>query len=103
MKYCPTCYRAGPQMDECPNIGSVIPCPEPRNEDPAVDVALSCGPCGFSRIIPLKDLLSGKAKNQLPHCTRDNCGVVNDGAPKKTAAPKPAPAADKPKPAPKSE
>lgn len=97
MKYCPTCYRAGPQMDDCPNKSFPdMPCPEPATENPEKDVSLSCGPCGFARVVPLKDLLSGKAKHQLPRCTRDTCEVKNIAA-----APKAKPAA-KPTPAPKA-
>lgn len=74
MKYCPRCLRTEDQISTCPNgdfPGMV--CPALKEEDPATTVTLSCGPCDFTRIVPVKDLLSGTTKTKLPLCRRDEC------------------------------
>lgn len=50
-----------------------IPSPAPVDMDPERDVQLYCGPCDLSVIVPVGDLLSGKAQRELPKCSRDVC------------------------------
>jgi len=73
MKYCPTCYLPESELDTCNRSDFGIPCPAPVEENPAKTVTLKCGPCEFTRVVPLSDLLSGKAKGELPKCHRDEC------------------------------
>lgn len=95
-KFCPTCYLPENQLDTCSRDDFGIPCPQPVEADPEKDVTIKCGPCGFTRVVPLPDLLSGKTKNELPVCHSDECAckLVPPEAPKS----KPVPAKKAPKP-----
>lgn len=82
MKYCPRCLRTEADIPACPdNDFAGMSCPEPVEENPEKDVAIKCGPCDFSRIVPVRELLSGAAKNKLPSCRRDECACVVVPAP----------------------
>lgn len=77
MKYCPRCLRTEADIPACPdNDFAGMSCPEPVEENPEKDVVIKCGPCDFSRIVPVRELLSGAAKNKLPSCRRDECACV---------------------------
>lgn len=73
-KFCPRCYRPEATIADCPNPdfpGHV--CPDPVEAEPGATVNLQCGPCQVDRIVPVKDLITGHARTQLPMCRRDNC------------------------------
>ena len=77
MKYCPRCLRTEASFGECPNNDFPgMNCPEPKEEDPTTDINIACGPCDFTRVVPIKMLLTGAAKQQLPACRRDDCACV---------------------------
>lgn len=77
MKYCPRCLRTEAQIDTCPNNDFPgMNCPELREEDSRTDITISCGPCDFTRVVPVKELISGVSKNKLPACRRDDCACV---------------------------
>lgn len=77
MKYCPRCLRTEADIPGCPNEDFPgMTCPDPVDENPAKDVSISCGPCDFNRLVPIRELLSGAAKNKLPTCRRDECACV---------------------------
>jgi hypothetical protein len=88
MKYCPTCYLPENELDTCSRPDFGMSCVTPVEEDPSKTVAIKCGPCEFTRVVPISDLLSGKAKNELPKCHRDECAceVIPPAAPVKKAA-----------------
>jgi hypothetical protein len=74
MKYCPRCSRTEDQRATCPDADfKGMECPPFVSEDPTTTVTLSCGPCEFTRIVPVKDLVSGAARKKLPVCRRDEC------------------------------
>jgi hypothetical protein len=77
MNYCPRCLRTEAELDACPNEDFPgMKCPDPVAEDPTKDITIACGPCDFTRVVPVRELISGKAKNKLPACRRDDCACV---------------------------
>lgn len=75
-KYCPRCLRTEGDVDEC--VNKDFPghdCPPLVEAEAGKDVPIKCGPCGFTRIVPVKDLLSGRARANLPTCRRDSCAA----------------------------
>lgn len=77
LKYCPRCLRTETEAASCPNNDFPgMNCPDLKTEDPTKDVTLSCGPCDFTRVVPVRELLSGATKNKLPMCKRDECACV---------------------------
>lgn len=77
MKYCPTHYTPeGSSVDRCNGADFGIPCPPMVEEDPTKTVNIKCGPCDLNVIVPVGDLMSGKAKKELPRCSRDECACM---------------------------
>lgn len=77
MKYCPKHYTPeGSNVDRCNGGDFGIPCPEMVEEDATKTVNLKCGPCDLHVIVPVPDLVSGKAQRELPRCSRDECACV---------------------------
>lgn len=73
MKFCPRCHK-DPTEGTC--VMESMPgfiCPEPVEED-ANTVVIQCGPCGFTRGVPVGELLKGLPGDaKLPSCKRDHC------------------------------
>ncbi len=73
MKFCPRCHKDPAEgtcvMESMPGFT----CPEPV-EETANTIVIKCGPCGFTRGVPVGELLKGLASDaKLPACKRDQC------------------------------
>jgi len=83
MKHCPRCHRLESDTSECIMLSMPgFVCPPLVAENPETDITISCGPCGFTRVVGVSEILhglssgSGIAKDRaLPLCSRGTCAA----------------------------
>lgn len=73
-KFCPRCFRPEDQMGHCGDFA--LGCPRPAQLAPDQTVTIHCGPCGFTRIVPVGNLVQGRRVDELRNCQHDVCRAV---------------------------
>lgn len=72
-KFCPRCFRVeyeiGPQ--NCGNFA--LSCPPPAQLPKDAVVTIACGPCAFTRTVPIANLVQGRRVDELRNCLHDEC------------------------------
>lgn len=79
MQRCPQpgCNLAGPDIGNCGNAGSSMPCPKPVEVQKATDVVISCKPCGKTWAVSVPGTVMKRGQS-LPRCcgSTDRCKAV---------------------------